>query len=146
MAETQTFATHRRFYPAFHFFIIPMLVINVIVRIVYAVKHSEARLVWWEVVVAFVLVVLAFAARIMALRVQNRLIRLEETLRLERCLPDDLRARIGELSTGQLIGLRFCQDGELPELTRAVLTDNVYSREAIKKRIKNWRPDAGPRA
>lgn len=143
MAEaTQSYATHRRFFPLFHFIAIPLLTINVIIRVVYAVMHFGGRLIWWEVVVAFALLCLAFAARIMALSVQNRLIRLEETLRLGRCLPDDLSGRVGELSSGQLIALRFCGDeGELAGLTRSVLNGELKGREEIKKQIKTWRPD-----
>ncbi len=143
MADTtQTYATHRRFFPLFHFVSIPLLVINVIVRIVYAVRHWGARLVWWDVVVAVALVCLAFAARIMVLTVQNRLIVLEETLRLRSCLPADLVGRVGELSRGQLIALRFCGDeAELATLTRSVLNGEVAGRDEIKKRIRTWRPD-----
>ncbi|HSY51559.1 MAG TPA: DUF6526 family protein [Thermoanaerobaculia bacterium] len=143
MAEAaQTYATHRRFFPLFHFIAIPLLVINLVIRIIYAVRHWGARLVWWEIVVAFALVCLALAARLMAISIQDRLIRLEETLRLQRCLPDDLRARIGELSAGQLISLRFCGDeAELVTLTRSVLNGELKGREDIKKSIKTWRPD-----
>jgi hypothetical protein len=143
MAEaTQTYATHRRFFPLFHFIAIPLLVINLIIRIIYAIRHWGARLVWWEIVVAFALVCLALAARRMALSNQDRLIRLEETLRLQRCLPDDLRGRVGELSSVQLIALRFCGDeAELAGLTRSVLNGELKSREEIKKSIKTWRPD-----
>ncbi|HEY8133949.1 MAG TPA: DUF6526 family protein, partial [Thermoanaerobaculia bacterium] len=84
---------------------------------------------------------LAVATRNMATTAQDRIIRLEETLRLQRCLPADLRGRIGELTPGQLIGLRFCSDEEVAELTRAVLGGELRGREDIKKRIKTWRPD-----
>jgi hypothetical protein len=139
---TQSFSTHRRFFPLFHFIAIPLLVINLVIRIIYAFHHWGARLVWWEVVVAVALLCVAFASRIMVLAVQDRLIRLEETLRLQRCLPDDLRSRIGELSNGQLISLRFCGDeAELVGLTRSVLNGELKSRDDIKKSIKTWRPD-----
>ena len=142
MAEaTQSFATHRRFFPLFHFFAIPLLVINLIVRIVYAWMHRGVRLVWWEVAVALALLALGFAARVMVLTVQDRLIRFEETTRLQRCLPDDLRGRIGELTNGQLISLRFCGDDEVAGLTRSVLDGTLKSRDEIKKQIKTWRPD-----
>lgn len=143
MAEvTQSYASHRRFFPLFHFIAIPLLFINLIVRIVYAVRHIGARLVWWEIVFAVALLCIAFASRVMVLAVQDRLIRLEETLRLQRVLPDDLRSRVGELSAGQLIALRFCGDeSELAGLTRSVLNGEVKGREEIKKRIKTWRPD-----
>ena len=138
---SQSYATHRRFFPLFHFFAIPLLVINLIVRIIYAWMHRGARLVWWEVAVALALLAVAFASRVMALTVQNRLIRLEETIRLQRCLPDDLRGRVGELSSGQLIALRFCGDDEVAGLTRSVLDGKLKGREEIKKQIKTWRPD-----
>jgi len=143
MAEaTQSFANHRRYFPLFHFITIPLLTANVVVRLIYAILHKDARLVWWDVVVAIALVCLAFAARIMALTVQDRLIRLEETLRLQRCLPDDLRGRIGELRHGQLISLRFCGDeAEVANLMRSILNGELTSRNDIKKSIKTWRAD-----
>jgi hypothetical protein len=142
MAEaTQSYATHRRFFPLFHFFAIPLLVANLIIRIVYAWMHRGARLVWWEVALAVALLAVAFASRVMVLTVQDRLIKLEETLRLQRCLPDDLRGRIGELSNGQLVSLRFCGDDELAGLTRSVLDGKLKSRNEIKQQIKTWRPD-----
>ena len=143
MAEaTQSYATHRRFFPLFHFIAFPLLVANLIIRIIYAFRHWGARLVLWEIVFAFALVCLALAARRMALSNQDRLIRLEETMRLQRCLPDDLRVRVGELSAGQLIALRFCGDEtELVTLTRSVLNGQLKSNNEIKKSIKTWRPD-----
>lgn len=138
---TQSYDSHRRYFPLFHFFAIPLLVINLIVRIIYAWMHRGARLVWWEIAVALALLAVAFASRVMALTVQNRLIRLEETIRLQRCLPDDLRGRVGELSSGQLIALRFCGDDEVAGLTRSVLDGKLKGREEIKKQIKTWRPD-----
>jgi hypothetical protein len=146
MAETQTFASHRRYYPLFHFFIVPMLLINVILRVVYLWRHAGARMAWWDVAFGVVLLLGALAGRLMTLTVQDRLIRLEETVRMQRILPDDLRGRVGEFSPGQMISLRFCPDDELPELARNILTDKIHSRDEIKKRIKNWRGDSGPRA
>ncbi len=143
MAETppQNFANHTRRYPLYHFVTIPLLVLNLVIRIVYAVIHRGARLVWWEIVVAIALLLLALVARLMVLSVQDRVIVLEERLRMQRVLPADLQSRVGELSRGQLISLRFCPDDELPDLTRSVLTDNIRDRAEIKKRIKNWRAD-----
>jgi hypothetical protein len=139
---TQSFASHRRFLPLYHFVTIPLLAINLIIRIVYAIMHRGGRLVWWEIVFALALVFLALTARTMVLTVQDRLIRLEETMRLQRCLPDDLRGRIGELSSSQLIGLRFCgDDAELAGLVRSAVNGELKGREDIKKQIKTWRPD-----
>ena len=87
------------------------------------------------------LLVLAFLARIFALGVQDRVIRLEERLRFERLLPDDLKPRIGEFTIDQLVSLRFASDAELPALARTVLDGKVNSRKAIKKMVQNWRAD-----
>ena len=140
MAETQTYGTHRRYVPYFHFFVAPILGLNVIAQIAYLWRHPT---LWsaWGLVVSLALGALAWATRAFATGTQDRIIRLEETLRLQRCLPADMRARIGELTAGQLIALRFCSDEELPELTGAVLGGEVRGREDIKRRIKNWRPD-----
>ena len=140
MAETQTYATHRRWIPYFHFFVLPVLALNVLVQIYYLYRNFA---VWaiWDLVVSAALIALALATRNMATTAQDRIIRLEETLRLQRLLPPDMRGRIGELTTGQLVALRFCSDEELPELTRGVFGGELKSREDIKLRIKNWRPD-----
>jgi len=138
--RTQTFATHRRFHPLFHFIGVPILSINVIVRIVQAVRFPS-WMAAWDVIVAIALIISIVVARIYALTVQNRLIRLEEQLRLQRLLPDDLRSRIDELRTNQLIALRFCSDEELPALTRAILAGELHDRNGIKRRIQHWRPD-----
>lgn len=147
MAEsTQSYATHRRYYPLFHFVAIPLLALNLILRVVFVWRHPLNKMAWWDVVFAVALVALALAARIMALAVQDRLIRLEETLRLQRVLPDDLRGQIAQMSTGQFVSLRFCADDELPDLARVVLKDGIRDRNEIKQKIKNWRADTNPRA
>jgi hypothetical protein len=79
--------------------------------------------------------------RINPLVVQDRVIRLEERLRLERLLPEELRRRIPELTLGQLVALRFASDEEIPLLVRAVLDEKTTSRGAIKQRIRSWRAD-----
>ncbi len=140
MADTQTYATHRRFVPRFHFFAVPILSLNVLVQIYVLIRHFSGWAIW-NLLVALAFVALALATRSMATTAQDRIIRLEETLRLQRCLPADLQGRLGELTTGQMIGLRFCADDELAELTRAVLGGELRGREDIKKRIKSWRPD-----
>ena len=146
MAEPQTHATHRRYYPLYHFVVLPLVALNVIVRIVYAVRHAGARMVWWEVLFAVALAIFAWTARSMALRVQDRLIVLEETIRLSSCVGEDIRHRVPELTPGQLIALRFCDNAEVDEVTRAVLAGELRGRENIKRRIRKWRPDVRPRA
>ena len=108
---------------------------------IYRVVHAFSSGTVIGLLVAFALLVLAFTARIFALTVQDRVIRLEMRLRLQQVLPADLRARIPEFSTGQLVALRFASDAELPELARKVLQDNLTDRKAIKKLIRNWQPD-----
>ena len=140
MAETQTYANHARWLPYFHFFVLPVLGLNVLVQIYFVYRNFS---VWaiWNVLVAGALIALAVATRNMATTAQDRIIRLEETLRLQRCLPPDMRGRIGELTTGQLIALRFSSDEEVPELTRAILSGELKRRKDIKSRVKSWRPD-----
>jgi hypothetical protein len=82
-----------------------------------------------------------FFARLFALAVQDRVIRLEERLRLERLLPPDLQPRIQDFATAQLVALRFASDAELPALARKVLAENITDRKVIKRMIQNWRPD-----
>ena len=141
MSPEQNYANHARYYPLFHFIAVPLLVLNIIATVVYAFRHPGAKWNWWQVVVAVAIGLLAWTTRIMVLRVQDRLIRLEETLRLQRLLPDDLRDRVGELRTSHLIAMRFCSDAELPEMCRAVLSGELREPDAIKRRVKSWRPD-----
>ena len=146
MTETQTHATHRRYYPLYHFVVLPLVLVNVVVRVIYAFRHAGARLVWWEVVFAVTLALFAWTARVMALRVQDRVISFEETIRLTNCIGDDIRHRVHELTASELIALRFCDNADVDELTRAILGGELRGRENIKRRIRKWRPDERPRA
>ena len=140
MNKVQNFENHAKFLPPFHFFVAPILLINVgwcIYRVIHAFSAGSVI----GLLVALALLVLAFTARIMALTVQDRVIRLEMRLRMAQVLPPDLRARIVDFSAGQLVALRFASDTELPELARKVLQDNVVDRAAIKKMIRDWQPD-----
>jgi len=140
MAE-QSFTNHGKFFPAFHFFVIPVLTIN-LVRVLYVWGKSGFSLGGFlQVLVAVALPLGLLSARMMALKVQDRVIRLEEQLRFDRLLPVDLKARIGEFSVDQCIALRFACDTELPQLARKVLDDKVTERKAIKKMVTNWKPD-----
>ncbi len=140
MAE-QSFQNHTKFFPPFHFFVVPVFVINFVWSI-FRWRGSEYSLGGFEsMLMALALVVFMFTARLMALRVQDRVIRLEERLRCERLLPAELKARIGEFTCGQLVALRFASDAELPELARRVLDEKLVQRKAIKQLVKNWRAD-----
>lgn len=140
MAE-QNFANHAKWVAGYHFFVIPALLLNIGSSIYRWVKLGFTIGGLIGVIVALALLLLAFYARIFALTVQNRVIRLEERIRCERLLPDDLKPRIGELSTSQLIAMRFASDAELPTLARKVLNDKVTEGKAIKQMIQQWRPD-----
>lgn len=94
-----------------------------------------------RVVFAAGVILAALFARLFPLGVQDRVIRLEEHLRMERLLPDELRARARELTTDQLIGLRFASDGELGDLVRRVLDGELTDRRSIKAAVVTWRPD-----
>ena len=141
MAEqSQTYASHRRFIPIWHFFALPVLAINAVVAAVQFVRDPRP-ITAWGVVVAVALALAIFISRSMPLRAQDRIIRFEERTRLERLLPSDLRGRIGELKASQLIALRFAPDDEVPELTRRALSGELKNQGDIKKAIHNWRSD-----
>jgi len=140
MSKTsQTFANHKRSDPLFHFFMVPVAVISVIVAAVRLVRFPSLGN-GWLVVVAVAATVAVFKIRLYALRVQDRVIRLEERLRLMAVLKDPLRSRIAELSGSQLIALRFASDAELPRLVELTLQEKL-SRAEIKKAVVDWRPD-----
>ena len=137
----QNFSNHTKFVPAFHFFVLPVLLLNLGSAVVRwkASLWSVGGAIW--VLTSVALVVGFLTARLFALKVQDRVIRLEERLRYERLLPQDLQARFGEFTPGQLVSLRFASDAELPVLVRKVLDEKIEDRKAIKKQIKNWRAD-----
>jgi hypothetical protein len=142
MAEkTQNYANHRRFLPVFHFFVLPVILLNVFVELRRAYYTQWSRGSIWNLVVAVALLALGLAARMMAVSVQDRVIRAEERARLAEKLPSDLRGRIGELTPNQLVALRFSSDEELADLTRRCLSGEFKSQNAIKKAVRNWRPD-----
>jgi uncharacterized membrane protein YciS (DUF1049 family) len=140
MAE-QSFQSHAKWVPPFHFFVLPVLLINLGFSIYWCVKAWFTVSGVLSVVVAAALVVGMVMARVVAMKVQDRVIRIEERIRFERLLPADMHARIGEFTIDQLVALRFASNAELPELARRVLEEKVNDRKAIKQMIKAWRPD-----
>jgi hypothetical protein len=140
MAErpSQNLANHARFDPPYHFFILPVFAITFVISIVMLVRNP-GWLSGWKVVAAAALLGLAFKSRLYALRVQDRIIRLEERLRLATLAPE-ARAEIALLNEGQLIGLRFACDQEAPALAQRAHSERM-SRADIKKAVLNWRPD-----
>jgi hypothetical protein len=136
----QTYATHRRYIPEFHFFVLPVLLVSALLKVWDFARHP-AVMTAWIAVVAIAIAVGIWTARAMALRAQDRIIRLEERIRLDRLLPPSLRERAAVLSTSQLIALRFASDDELPDLTKRVIDGELHSRADIKRAIGSWRPD-----
>jgi hypothetical protein len=141
MADTvQTYKTHAKFVPLFHYVALPILLINVLVA-AYGLVRAPGLPAVWGLLMGVALFLGALFARVFALAAQDRVIRLEERLRMRELLPDTLRGRIHEFSREQLIGLRFASDAELPELAATVLRDNIQKRDAVKKMVKQWRAD-----
>lgn len=137
----QSFKSHTKWVPGFHFFVMPVLAINVGFAIYWCGRAGFTVSSVLSVFVAFAIFLGILLARMMALKVQDRVIRLEEQLRLERLLPAAMKPRIGEFTIDQLVGLRFASDAELPELAGKVLEEKVQNRTAIKRMVKTWRPD-----
>ena len=136
----QNFQTHRKFVPLFHFVTLPILLVNVLIAAYYLVRAPGLPSLW-AVAMGVALFCGALFARVFSLAAQDRVIRLEERLRMRELLPAELKGRIPEFSREQIIGLRFASDAELPELAAAVLRDNVQKRDQIKKLVKQWRAD-----
>jgi len=138
--KQQNLGNHRRFYPLYHFVLQPLLLVNVMVETLRLNKY-QTRYHLWLVILALGLLLLSTVTRVMVLRVQNRIIRLEERLRLARLMPDTDRASIDKLPLRQLIALRFASDEEAPELARRCIAGELSEPAEIKKSVRNWRPD-----
>lgn len=135
----QSYKNHTRWLPAFHFFAVPVLLVNTINELRHLLANPSRSTAFAAVVAAAILTV-AFLARTQALQAQNRLIRLEMRLRLQQLLAPDVMARFNDLTVPQLVALRFASDGELPQLVPTVLKDGTKQAD-IKKMIKQWQPD-----
>ena len=138
-APPQDFANHRKFVRGFHLVALPILMVNLVYSGFVAVTSLSVESVI-ALFVAFALVMIGLYARLFALGAQDRVIRLEERMRLRALLPDQT-GTIDQLTTRQLIGLRFASDGEVGELVAAVSTEGIEKADEIKKRVTNWRAD-----
>jgi uncharacterized membrane protein YraQ (UPF0718 family) len=135
----QTLANHVRFDPAYHAFLVPVIGINVFVAIWNVFRNPSLGAAWF-VILAIAAVVALLKLRLYPLKAQDRIIRLEEQLRLFQLLPQGLRGRCAELSEAQLVALRFASDADVPVLVEKVLASKMPPRD-IKRAIGNWRPD-----
>jgi hypothetical protein len=141
MAEpkVQNFKNHTKLDPLFHLLIVPVALITVLVA-AYQLTQRQTLADAWFFIVSVAALLAFLKIRTYALKVQDRVIRLEETLRMQRVLPEPLKARIGELTEGQFVALRFAPDAELTGLVEQTLNGNLSNKE-IKSKIVNWRPD-----
>jgi hypothetical protein len=136
----QNFENHARFLPAYHFVAFPLFVVNFGYALYRAaVDFSAAAGVGLALAIALVLLFLL--SRMMGMTVQDRVIRLEERLRMRALLPADLQPRIGEFTVKQLVALRFAGDDELPALARKVIEGAIDDQKTIKKMVTRWRAD-----
>ncbi len=139
MPNPQSYSNHGRVDPPFHFFVLPVFGIALIFTIVHLFRHPKLHSALMLVVILAFITVL-FKIRLYSLKVQDRVIRLEERLRLSTLLDPSLRPRINEITERQLIALRFASDAELPALAARALNEKLEPKE-IKKSIQHWRPD-----
>jgi hypothetical protein len=137
---TQNFENHVKFVPGFHIGVLGIFGVNLVASAVRLVRNLSVDNAI-GLLTAVGLLLCAFYGRIFALTVQDRVIRLEMRLRMERLLPPDLRARIAEFTVGQLVSLRFAGDAELLELARKVLDEKIEDRKTIKKMVRDWQAD-----
>jgi hypothetical protein len=142
MAKQQNFSNHARVDPSMHLFVFPVLIANLGVAIWIAIhfRHHYPYLGHWSIVVSLALLILAFKCRINDLKLQDRIICLEERLRIAALIPAEQHQHISELGVQQLIALRFASDEELAALVHKTLTQNLEPK-AIKQAIANWRAD-----
>jgi hypothetical protein len=140
MAEApQNYSQHTRRDPLFHFFLLPVFFITLIMTVVHVIRRPGLHSAWM-IVLAIAAIVLIFKLRMYSLKVQDRVIRLEERLRLATLIDPALRSQIPSLTESQLIALRFASDAELPALAARTINEKLPAAE-IKKAIQNWRPD-----
>ena len=139
MSEPQGFKNHGRYDPPYHFFLTFVSIASIVIAVIYCIHHFCFISVWL-VVVSLAALIVVFRMRGYPLKVQDRVIRLEERLRLQALAPAEWHSQIYRLTEDQLIGLRFAADDEVVVLAKLALEQNL-SRKQIKERIKSWRPD-----
>ena len=135
----QNLKNHGRIDPPYHLFLFGILVINLVFACIHLYRQRTITAAWF-LVLSISAFVLFFKIRLYPMKVQDRVIRLEERLRLQALAPEEWHTQIYKLTEDQLIGLRFASDDEVVELARQALEHHL-SRKQIKERIKDWRPD-----
>ena len=141
MADTvQSYTNHARWLPPFHFFVLPVFLVNVLYSVRLALGDPSLG-TGFGVLVALALFMTALLARTQALKAQDRVIRLEMRLRMHKVLPADMHGRINDVTPDQLIGLRFAADSELAVLVQQILGGTLSTQKSIKEAIKDWQAD-----
>lgn len=138
-ASSQNLKNHARLDPPYHVVLGGIVMANLIIAIWHVVRHFSFHSVWL-LVLSLGLVLLLLKMRQYPLKVQDRVIRLEERLRLQALAPAEWHAQFYRLNEAQLIALRFAGDDEVVGLAKMALAENL-SRKQIKERIQTWRPD-----
>lgn len=144
MAAQQNYSNHVRWFPLFHFVVMPLLLLNFLshlVRLFMAEPESGRKTLAFWTLLSFVFILMGLAARLQSLKAQDRVIRLEERLRYREILSADLAAKAANLPVDQIIALRFASDGELAGLVESTLNGEFAKPKDIKLAIKDWRGD-----
>lgn len=139
-SEQQNAANHARFVPGYHYVALMLALLNLVWAVYRSVTHPTVES-HAAILVGVILLMALWYLRAFPLAVQDRLIRLEERLRMQRLLPADMQGRLDEFTAGQVIALRFASDAELPELATKVLNERITDRKQIKLLIRDWRAD-----
>jgi hypothetical protein len=139
---SQNFKNHGRFDPQYHIVLLLVLFANLVFAVFHLIRHWNTGPIaaGWFLLLSVVVFLPVYKLRKYPLKVQDRVIRLEERLRLQALAPAEWRSQMQRLTEDQLIGLRFAADDEVVELAKQALEANL-NRKQIKERIRNWRPD-----
>jgi len=142
MSQPQNYKNHGRFHPTFHFFLLPIMLLNFAASITYCVHHyaQHRHMAPWYIVMSVALFVLTGTTRGYALKAQDRIIRLEERLRITSLVSESELAELESLTMKQYIALRFASNPELPDLARRAIREKLTAKQ-IKEAIVAWRPD-----
>ncbi len=137
--KPQTRDNHTRLDPWFHFFLFPLsaaLMVAAAIQIPANPLHGGM----FRFLEALCVTGSVLLCRVYSLRVQDRVIRLEERLRLASLLSPGDSALANALTESQLVALRFASDSEAPALALRAVNENLTSKQ-IKQEIREWRPD-----
>jgi hypothetical protein len=142
MSAPQNYKNHTRWDPIYHFFVLPVLLLNIVVACIWYAHHRLQHIHsgMWLILVTIVLFIVALKVRLYVVKLQDRIIRLEERTRLVALVTPSELIELESLTIDQLIGLRFASNPELPDLARRAVREKL-NRKQIKESIVSWRAD-----